>query len=78
MIFHFDKVEMVSLPLSVKIRSKHQSHQIFGVSEVSFSVISVVYFIAGVANMEAHQLPALCTFSSTVLAPSWVLLLPEL
>ena len=91
MIFRSDKVGMVSLPLSVKIRSRHWSHQILGASEVRFSVISAVCFIAGVANMEAHQLPAPCTFSSTVLArsralctfssmvqaPSWVLLLPE-
>ena len=78
MIFRFDKVGMVSLPLSVKIRSRYWSHQILGASEVRFSAISAVCSIAGVANMEAHQLPAPCTFSSTVLAPSWVLLLPEL
>ena len=29
-------------------------------------------------HVEAYQLPAPCTFSLTVLAPSWVLLLPEL
>ena len=82
---------MVSLPLSVKIRNRYWSHQILGASEVRFSTISAVCSIAGVANMEAHQLSApctfsltvlapswtLCTFSSTVLAPSWVLLLLE-
>ena len=77
-IFHFDKAGMVSLPLSVKIRSRFWSHQILGASEVRFSAISAVCSIAGVANMEAHQLPVLCTFSSTVLALSWALLLPEL
>ena len=92
MIFRFDKVGMVSPPLSVKIRNRYWLHQILGASEVRFSAISTVFSIAGVVNMEAHQLPAPCTFSSTVLAsswapctfsstvlaPSWVLLLPEL
>ena len=69
-IFRLDKVGMVPLPLSVKIRSRFWSYQILGVSEVRFFAISAVCSIAGVANMEAHQLSAPCTFSSTVLAPS--------
>ena len=87
-----DKVGTIPPPLSVKIRSRFWSYQIFGMSEEMFFAISAVCFITGAPNMEAHQLPApctfsstvlasswaLCTFSSTVLAPSWVLLLPEL
>ena len=69
-ILRFDKGEMVFLLLSVKIRSRYWSHQILGASEVRFSVISTVCSIAGVANMEAHQLPAPCTFSSMVPASS--------
>ena len=53
-IFRFDKVGMVSLPLSIKIRSRYWSNQILGASEVRFSAFSAVCSIAGVANMEAH------------------------
>ena len=43
-----DKVGTVPPPLSVKIRSRFWSHQIFGVSEERFSAISAVYYTAGV------------------------------
>ena len=43
----FDKGEMVFLPLSVKIRSRFWSHQIFSVSEERISAISAVCLVAG-------------------------------
>ena len=46
-IFRLGKGKMVFLPLSVKIRSRYWSHQIFGASEARFSAISAVCFIAG-------------------------------
>ena len=54
MIFHLDKVEMVSLPLLVKIRSRYWSHQILDATAVGFPVISTIHFIASAANVEAH------------------------
>ena len=49
-IFRHDKGEMVFLLLLVKIRSRYWSHQILGASEVEFSAISAVCFIADVVT----------------------------
>uniref|UniRef100_A0A7N2QX25 Uncharacterized protein n=1 Tax=Quercus lobata TaxID=97700 RepID=A0A7N2QX25_QUELO len=66
-ILRLVEVGMISLPLSVKIRSRDRLHQILGATAVRFSVISAICSIANVANMEAHQLPTPCTFSSKLL-----------
>ena len=44
---HFDRGKMVFLPLSVKIRNRFWSCQIFGMSEEGISAISAVYLVAG-------------------------------
>ena len=56
-ILRFYKVGVISLPLSVKIRSRYWPHQILGVTAIRFPIVSAIRSIASVANMEAYQLP---------------------
>ena len=53
-ILCFYKVGAISPPLSVKIRSRYWSRQIFGAIAVGFPVASTIRSIASAANIEAH------------------------
>ena len=55
-VLRFHKVGVIPPPLSVKIRSRYWSRQIFGATAVEFPVISTSRSIASATNMEAHQL----------------------
>ena len=49
--FHFHKVGAMPPPLSVKIRSRCWSRQIFGVTAAGFLVVSIIRSISSAANM---------------------------
>ena len=68
MIFHSGKMRMISLPLLAKIRSKYWSCQILDVSEVRFSAISAVCFIADVVIRRLLHLRVSAPFLQMVLA----------
>ena len=57
---HFYGGGRVSPPLSVKIRSRFWSYQIFGMSEEGISTISTVYLVAGkfLRGLPKFRLPA--------------------
>ena len=63
------KVGAGPLPLSVKIRSRYWSRQIFDATAVGFSVISTIRFIASAANIEAHQLSVWPPMNTQLPAP---------
>ena len=68
MIFHLGKARMVLLPLLAKIRSRYWSRQTFDASEVRFSAISVVCFIADVVIWRLFHLRLSAPFLQMVLA----------
>ena len=68
MIFHFGKMGTISLPLLAKIWSRYWSRQILDTTEVRFSAISAICFIADVVIRRLLHLRLSAPFLQMVLA----------
>ena len=65
---HFGKVGMIYPSLLAKIRSRYWPRQILDASEVGFSAISAVCFVADVVLRGLHRLRLSAPFLQMVLA----------